>query len=597
MKKLILAILFMVLVMMIVPTALAENEDDTQYRLIVMVKEGVDRSSVFKNDDVQVDLGIINGAAIMANPGRIKALSKDKNVISVETDMLATTSDYTPYKRLSWGVNRIDADMVWNHETIVGDVTTKDGATGTGIHVAILDTGIDSDHPDLKNLDKTNSINFVPPTNRAGRVTGTTDPTKWDDDNGHGTHCAGIVAGNEANTNNGMIGVAPEATLHAVKVLDSRGSGQYSWIIAGIDWCVNNDIHVISMSLSGSTSTLDLKTACDNAYEAGINIVAAAGNSGKYSVEYPASYDSVISVVAVDRYDKPASFNSWNEYVEIAAPGVDIYSTWNDGKYKTISGTSMACPHVAGIIALMIESEIGSPRAGLTGDDVGIKYTVNSKEITPLLVDALISCEFTDTFPPMVMEVGSTVTDTSATISFYTDEPSSSKVTLGTTDHTCTGTFSHSVTITGLTSGTKYDYTITATDEEENPNSGGADPNKYILSFTTTGGSTTDPTTSEMTVGSISATTKTAGPNKFIDTKVKIVDADGAGVSSATVKIEITLGTTSIATSSATTGTDGYASFSHKVTSSGTYTITVIDVSKDGGWTWDTVEKYTEVKF
>jgi subtilisin family serine protease len=238
-----------------------------------------------------------------------------------------------PTQTLPWGVDRIDADLV--------------SLTGEGIKVAVLDTGIDKDHPDLS---VAGGVNFVPKGLKL-------DSTKWDDDNGHGTHVAGTIAALDNTV--GVVGVAPGVSLYAVKVLDRRGSGSLTWVINGINWAVQNDMDVISMSLSTDSDYSQLKTACQNAYNAGIVIVAAAGNDGS-KVDYPAAYSTVVAVSATDSNDNIASFSNRGSEIEVAAPGVSIPSTWKDGAYNTISGTSMACPHVTGVAALILDSNPSS---------------------------------------------------------------------------------------------------------------------------------------------------------------------------------------------------------------------------------------------
>ncbi|MCP8305048.1 MAG: S8 family serine peptidase, partial [archaeon] len=186
--------------------------------------------------------------------------------------------------------------------------------------------------------------------------------TDYMDDHGHGTHCAGIVAALDNEI--GVIGVAPEADLYGVKVLDYRGSGSLSDVIAGIQWCIDNGIQIISMSLGTSSHYQPLYDACEDAYMAGILIVAAAGNSYlKFwgmefdTVTYPAKYYSVIAVGATDNKDVKASFSSTGPALELAAPGVNILSTYLGDSYTTMSGTSMACPHVTGTAALVLVSD------------------------------------------------------------------------------------------------------------------------------------------------------------------------------------------------------------------------------------------------
>jgi len=254
-----------------------------------------------------------------------------------------------------WGVNRIDADLAW-----------PTGNTGRGVKVAILDTGIDYDHPDLR---VAGGVNF------AGTARdGSTYPTAWNDGHGHGTHVAGIVAAR--NNTYGAVGVAPDVSLWAVKVLSDSGSGYTSDIIQGLDWCAANGVKVASMSLGGG-STTSLKYACDRAYGRGVLLVAAAGNNAG-AVSYPAAYSSVIAVSATDSYNRLAYFSNYGSQVELAAPGVSIYSTYKNGSYAGMSGTSMACPHVTGAAALAWASGLTTntavrTRLRNTAEDLGTR--------------------------------------------------------------------------------------------------------------------------------------------------------------------------------------------------------------------------------
>jgi len=574
----------------------AEKAADVPVRMIVMFREGAEPSDHLDGDDVQMELDIINGAAIMATPSQVKAMKNNRNVVSITMDNPVEAAD-TAYTRLPWGVNRIDADMVWGTE----NEGAYSGHTGKGIDVAVLDTGIDLDHPDLIN-NMGSGINYVQQVNPAGKVR-YYDPNSFDDDNGHGTHCAGIIAGNEAVVGHGAIGVAREATLHPVKVLDSRGSGYTSWLVSGIEWCTTHDIEVISMSLSSSVSDPNVEAACYSAYNTyGITLVAASGNYGNGDLkfddakEYPASYDTVISVAATDHYDKIASFSTLNDKVDIAAPGKDIYSTYIGG-YATMSGTSMACPHVAGVIALMLQAGETEIKSDLVLPDNDVTNSVS-------LIDALLSSGGTDSNSPMIMEVTTTVAEESATITFFTDEPAYASIQYGTdptdlsgeTDPTI-GLIYHTIHIPLLDSNTKYYFKIFATDANSN---GGGEGLATVREFTTTGGVTPPPEVQFMHVFSISASTSTRGVNKFISANVKIVDASGSAVDGATVYIKITHedGST-VATLSSTTATNGVASFSQKVRSSGSYTISVTNVMKTG-WTYDpssNVASYTSVTF
>ncbi|MDT8357568.1 MAG: PKD domain-containing protein, partial [Methanomicrobiaceae archaeon] len=232
----------------------------------------------------------------------------------------------------------VQADLVWDADR--NFVLDAGAPAGDAVKVAVIDTGIDYTHPDL---------------NVAGGVSFVDYTTDYMDDHSHGTHCAGTIAALDNEI--GLIGVAPEAELYGVKVLNYDGFGRYSDIIAGVDWAVANGMDIVSMSLGGSYS-LGLEQACNNAYAAGVTVVAAAGNSGNTdgtgdSVKYPARYDSVIAVAAMTSNYQRASFSSTGPAVEVMAPGVFIYSTIPGSTYSYKSGTSMACPHVAGVAALV----------------------------------------------------------------------------------------------------------------------------------------------------------------------------------------------------------------------------------------------------
>lgn len=225
------------------------------------------------------------------------------------------------------------------------------------VDVAVIDTGIGK-HPDLNRV---GGINFV------GTQSGL-----YQDLNGHGTHVAGTIGALDNST--GVVGVAPGARLWAVRVLDARGSGSLSDVIAGIDWVTQNadKIEVANMSLGspGSSDPEDpMRVAIKNAVAKGVIFVVAAGNESKDASAYaPASFPEVISVSAIGDSDGKAGgqgaatsdgnddtfakFSNFGSVVDIAAPGVDIYSTWLLGKFKKLSGTSMASPHVAGVAAL-----------------------------------------------------------------------------------------------------------------------------------------------------------------------------------------------------------------------------------------------------
>ncbi|MBI4918794.1 S8 family peptidase [archaeon] len=205
---------------------------------------------------------------------------------------------------------------------------------GKGVKIGIIDTGVDYTHEELKHLfGECKGYNFV----------NSEEPI---DDNGHGSHVAGIIGGLTT-------GVAPECTLYSLKVLDKEGSGSSINILKAIDWSISNKLDVINLSLGSSFSSDIENTVIQTALNKGIRIVAAAGNDGENEYMYPASYDGVISVSAVNNDIERADFSNYNDKIFIAAPGVEIFSTYKNNSYQVLSGTSMASPHVAGVLALI----------------------------------------------------------------------------------------------------------------------------------------------------------------------------------------------------------------------------------------------------
>lgn len=289
---------------------------------------------------------------------------------------------------LPYGVDRVDADVA--HES---------GYTGAGANVAILDTGIDITHPDLRNFGAGEA--FVP---GVGNVRQLGYP-EWIDDNyvGHGTHCAGIVSG--TNDDGGVVGVSTDATLHAVKTFTALGSGYPPTIsasiadaAAGISYVSRGGWDVANMSFGFPEPSQLLEDAIAYAHGRGVLLVAAAGNSGQMpmdpqasvaesNVAYPAAYEEVLAVSATDRDDDLAPFSSTGPEVDIAAPGVDILSTsvrypnrlvGRDlfPAYSRLSGTSFSAPHVAGAGALLMargySNDESRERLEATAEDIGL---------------------------------------------------------------------------------------------------------------------------------------------------------------------------------------------------------------------------------
>lgn len=286
----------------------------------------------------------VDGAAVyLPSEADAAALERDPLVLAVVDDAVVEALDKAlgkpgknpppvPAEVIPWGVSRIGAPLVW-------PTTTADP-----IKVGIIDTGIDTSHPDLA-------------ANVKGGVSCVSYTPRYVDDNGHGTHVAGIVAA--VDNNIGVVGVAPAADLYAIKVLDRRGSGYLSDVIEGLDWAVANHMQVVNMSLGASAYNLAFALAVQKTAAASVVEVCAAGNSGPGAVDYPGAFPEAIAVAAVDSNDAVASWSSRGPEVAVAAPGVSVYSTYKGGTYSTLSGTSMASPHVAGTAALMLTQSVG----------------------------------------------------------------------------------------------------------------------------------------------------------------------------------------------------------------------------------------------
>lgn len=228
----------------------------------------------------------------------------------------------------------------WGHEALGLELLHRRGLTGAGALVAILDTGVDYRHRDLSS-----NVRRDLSTDLTGSRNGYLDV------NSHGTHCSGIVASDDDG--GGMIGAAPDANVFAVKVLSDGGSGLSSWIANGIRYAADKGADVISLSLGGPSPDSPTRAAIDYAISKGAWVCAAAGNSGGPSVSYPGHYPTVLAVCATDRDNRRAGFSTINRENDISAPGVRIRSTLPGDRFGAMSGTSMACPYVAGGLALV----------------------------------------------------------------------------------------------------------------------------------------------------------------------------------------------------------------------------------------------------
>ncbi|MCF6095685.1 S8 family peptidase [Thermovorax subterraneus] len=320
--------------------ALNKKSRKKRYK-IVGFKEGIgvlQSRNILENYGIKIkkELPLVDACLCEVEPhnARIQQLSQDPFIEYIEDDYEAAIQ-VMPYgvsvklegQEIPWGVKKISAQQVWK--------TTK----GEGVRVGIVDTGVDLSHPDLKDNIK--------------EAYGVLDCKNVIDDNGHGSHVAGTIAALDNDI--GVVGVAPKVEIYSVKAFDKEGKSTVSGIVEALNWCLEKEVQVVNMSFGIKNNSITLRRAVKALNKSGVVLVAAAGNAGgENSVLYPAKYPEVIAVAACNRDDRLASFSSIGPEVDIAAPGVDILSTYKDGNYKLMSGTSMAAPHVSGAAALLL---------------------------------------------------------------------------------------------------------------------------------------------------------------------------------------------------------------------------------------------------
>lgn len=282
----------------------------------------------------------LKGFTAILNDDQLALLKKDSRVKSIEQDYLISlgkpigtpgggpTTD--PVQETPWGITRIGGSI-----------------DGTGKTAWIIDSGIDSDHPDI-NVDISRSRSYV-----------TKGKYSIEDGNGHGTHVAGTVVALDNNI--GVVGVAPNASIVALRVLDNRGSGSFSWSIAALDYVHANGSSgdAVNMSLGPQSRYVDtaVDTATESVASKGIRIAIAAGNSNDDALFYsPArtglNNSNIYTVASMTSSNSWSSFSNYGTPVDVIAPGSSVKSTYKDGGYATLSGTSMASPHVCGLLLL-----------------------------------------------------------------------------------------------------------------------------------------------------------------------------------------------------------------------------------------------------
>ncbi|MFN7151537.1 MAG: S8 family peptidase, partial [Microthrixaceae bacterium] len=255
--------------------------------------------------------------------------------VSLATTGVAATD---PRRSEQWALNDLTIESAWTR------------SRGAQVDIAVIDTGVAATHPDLRGK-VCGGVAYLGGDGVARTGKGATDP------HGHGTHVAGIAAAS-SDDGVGIAGVAPDARIMAIRVMDAQGHGYTSDVARGITWAVDHGAEVVNLSLGGP-ATPSMRLAVDYALNNGVVVVAAAGNDHQTGDDpsYPGAYEGAIAVASYDSNGTVSSFSTRGDYVDVAAPGSSILSTLNTGDWVRMSGTSMATPHVAGIAALLIAQQ------------------------------------------------------------------------------------------------------------------------------------------------------------------------------------------------------------------------------------------------
>jgi len=575
MKKIIILFIAIGLLLSTAPMITGENAvDKSNEKIKVIIGFNGKPDTALINTfggETKKEISGINAVTATIPETAINALQNNPKIRYIEEDKYVQLVSEQP---IPWGVDRIDAEKVWSSNT------------GSDIYIAIVDTGIDYNHPDLDD-NYAFGESFVDYTN---------DPM---DDDGHGTHCAGIAAAE--NNDIGVVGVAPGAKLIAAKVLDYNGGAYLSWISDGITWAANNGADVISLSIGYDQHVQSWQDACDYAYYTkGVVVVAAAGNSGNPpgkgdNVDYPGRYDSTIAVSATDSSDKRARWSSTGPDVELAAPGVNIYSTLWDDTYDYYSGTSMACPHVAGVAALVIASDVTNNvevrnKMTSTAEDLGIsgRDTKYGYGLVDAEAAALPQPDTHDVAITAISTPGSIVKGDTATIGVTVENQGTytETTTVTLTDMYDSGIIGSEPVTLGAGSSTVVTFYWDTTNEELGDHileaAASVVPGEEDIadnSMTTTVNVYEQGQQEYMYVSDISWSFKNAGPNKFLYHTITVKGESGALVSGATVYSTLTLTGGGSWDFSGITGENGQVTFTLKKAGSGAYTAEVTDIT------------------
>ncbi|MFS0883549.1 S8 family peptidase [Metabacillus niabensis] len=334
----ILAVIF-VLVLPFSNTSYAKN---TENNYIVTFNNNINQQYInSKGGEVIESFDATPSVLVKATDEEINDIKLDANIIEkVEIDGLveASSDDF------DFGSIDIDPEeqlIPWNVNYVKADKAHRMGLTGRGIKIGVIDSGI-TNHKDIK---VTGGINIIDQS------------ANYNDETGHGTRVAGIIGA--VNNSYGLIGVSPNASLYAIKVLNSNGKGSISDVIAGLEYAIENKLDIVNLSLQTTIDNSVLKETIKKANKNGILVIAAAGNYGgsleENTIAFPAAYKDVISVGAVNHNGERYNLSSTGKELDLVAPGEYVYTTVLEDMFFLANGTSMAAPHVTGAAALLLE--------------------------------------------------------------------------------------------------------------------------------------------------------------------------------------------------------------------------------------------------
>ena len=316
--------------------AMAAETSSESERVIISFKEEIDYKLLEEiGAEIHEEFDSISAVSVtLPEEGMIQSASNESSIKYIEENSEVRAAAQT---------------TTWGYRTIKANTASSLGYTGKGVKIAVIDSGINAKHPDLK---------------VAGGISKVANSRHDTDGNGHGTHVAGVIGAQ--NNSIGTVGVAPNAQLYSVKVLSANGVGTLEGVVAGIQWAIDQKVDIINMSLTTINDDKVLRDITKKAYDAGIVVVAASGNerrTGSYNdVLFPARFPSVIAVGSVSKYNHLSYFSNYGASQELVAPGEDILSSFADSKttsqedYAVSEGTSVAAPFVAGTFAQYMEA-------------------------------------------------------------------------------------------------------------------------------------------------------------------------------------------------------------------------------------------------